>query len=41
MEDYPELVGHLSADSKIVVDQVFELAVLKLPKNLTLTDVEW
>jgi hypothetical protein len=39
MEDYPELGGQLSVDSKIVVDQVFERAVLKLSKNLALTDV--
>ena len=36
MEDYPELGGHLSKDSKIVVNPVFEQAVLKLSKNLVL-----
>lgn len=40
LEDYPELCGHLSVDSKIVVNPVFEKAVLKLSKNLTLSDAE-
>ena len=40
MEDYPELSGHLSEDMKIVVNPVFERAVLKLSKNLVLSDVE-
>ena len=37
LEDYPELSGHLRPDAKIVVDAIFEKAVIRIAKGLVLT----
>jgi hypothetical protein len=37
LEDYPELSGHLCPDAKIVVDAIFEKAVIWIAKGLVLT----
>ncbi len=37
LEDYPELSGHLCPDAKIVVDAIFEKAVIRIAKGLVLT----
>ena len=40
LDDYPELGGHLDPDASIVVNPVFERAVLQISKGQLLTDEE-
>ena len=38
LEDYPELNGHIGADASIIVDKVFEKAVIQIAKGRVLTE---
>jgi hypothetical protein len=38
LENYPELNGHIGADASIIVDKVFEKAVIQIAKGQVLTE---